>query len=168
MTTVGDVVSSSAAMPAGIAPVVARSLWCFLWSFLCGDSIDDRSWRATQRGLERPRYNTQRCSTPSRSRFSSSRARPALCFVSNIVKLPELFVSNILVFVQPLVCIVIVNVVVLYCIVLYLTRYSSLHPTRLQPCKVPVLRVPLLVGTAYVVHCTVSSTQREYGTYNLQ
>ena len=32
------------------------SLWCFLWSFLCGDSIDDRSWRATQRGLERPRY----------------------------------------------------------------------------------------------------------------
>ena len=43
-------------MPAGIAPVVARSLWCFLWSFLCGDSIDDRSWRATQRGLERPRY----------------------------------------------------------------------------------------------------------------
>ena len=65
--------------------------------------------------------NTQRCSTPSRSRFSSSRARPALCFVSNIVKLPELFVSNILVFVQPLVCIVIVNVVVLYCIVLYST-----------------------------------------------
>ena len=32
------------------------SLWCLLWSFLCGDSIDDRSWRATQRGLERPRY----------------------------------------------------------------------------------------------------------------
>ena len=56
MTAGGDVVSSSAAMPAGIAPVVARSLWCFLWSFLCGDSIDDRSWRATQRGLERPRY----------------------------------------------------------------------------------------------------------------
>ena len=56
MTAGGDVVSSSAAIPAGIAPVVARSLWCFLWSFLCGDSIDDRSWRATQRGLERPRY----------------------------------------------------------------------------------------------------------------
>ena len=56
MTTGGDVVSSSAAMPAGIAPVVTRSLWCFLWSFLCGDSIVDRSWRAAQRGLERPRY----------------------------------------------------------------------------------------------------------------
>ena len=56
MTAGGDVVSSSAAIPAGIAPVVARFLWCFLWSFLCGDSIDDRSWRATQRGRERPRY----------------------------------------------------------------------------------------------------------------
>ena len=42
-------------MPAGIAPAVARSLWCFL-SFLCGDSVVDRSWRVTQRGLERPRY----------------------------------------------------------------------------------------------------------------